>query len=112
MSNFLLVEAALLCLDMDLVGLSKLYFDLPSRTIKACVKDKSLFVPCEDEQRLVKPLEVQEFIDKACAKFELGRAFVRPSGTEDILRVYAEAKTPGMADALSNEIREYLKKFA
>jgi len=29
----------------------------------------------------------------AMRKVEMGRAFVRPSGTEDCVRVYAEAKT-------------------
>ena len=111
MANLLLVEASLLYLNIGLNQLSKVYSDLPSVTIKATVKDKTLFTPCEDEQRLVKPLEVQEFIDKACEKYELGRAFLRPSGTEDILRVYAEAKTSEMAIALSNEIKDYLKKF-
>jgi phosphoacetylglucosamine mutase len=111
MADLLLVEASLLYLNIDLIQLSKLYSDLPSVTIKAAVKDKSLFVPCEDEQKLVKPLEVQEFIDKVCGKYELGRAFVRPSGTEDILRLYAEAKTYEMTISLSNEIKDYLKKF-
>ena len=55
---------------------------------------------------------MQEFIDKACAKYEMGRSFVRPSGTEDVLRVHAEAKTQEMADSLADEIKTYLKKFA
>ena len=30
-----------------------------------------------------------------------GRCFVRPSGTEDVVRVYAEARTQADADALA-----------
>jgi phosphoglucomutase len=30
-----------------------------------------------------------------------GRCFVRPSGTEDVVRVYAEASTQDAADALA-----------
>ena len=38
------------------------------------------------------------------AKYELGRAFVRPSGTEDAVRIYAEAKTQEAADELAVEV--------
>ena len=33
-----------------------------------------------------------------------GKAFVRPSGTEDILRIYAEASTPEKVEQLGNAI--------
>lgn len=32
-----------------------------------------------------------------------GRCFVRPSGTEDVVRVYAEAATQAAADDLAHE---------
>ena len=35
------------------------------------------------------------------AKVPQGRCFVRPSGTEDCVRVYAEAATQDAADALA-----------
>ncbi len=38
-----------------------------------------------------------------------GRAFVRPSGTEDIVRVYAEASTQEAADALATRVGEVVK---
>jgi phosphoacetylglucosamine mutase len=31
-----------------------------------------------------------------------GRCFVRPSGTEDVVRIYAEAETQELADLLAN----------
>lgn len=37
-------------------------------------------------------------------KYEGGRSFVRPSGTEDVVRVYAEASTQKSADALAREV--------
>lgn len=36
------------------------------------------------------------------AKDPQGRCFVRPSGTEDVVRVYAEASTQEAADTLAN----------
>ena len=44
-------------------------------------------------------------IDALAASQKSGRAFVRPSGTEDVVRVYAEAATRRDADALALEVR-------
>ena len=38
------------------------------------------------------------------AKFPQGRSFVRPSGTEDVVRVYAESTTRENTDQLAFEI--------
>ena len=35
---------------------------------------------------------------------EMGRSFVRPSGTEDVVRVYAEAATRAGADNLAYNV--------
>lgn len=37
------------------------------------------------------PEGLQAAIDSAVAPYPEGRSFVRPSGTEDVVRVYAEA---------------------
>jgi phosphoacetylglucosamine mutase len=38
-------------------------------------------------------------LENAMGKVEMGRSFVRPSGTEDCVRVYAEAKSSADADS-------------
>ena len=43
---------------------------------------------------------------------EGGRCFVRPSGTEDVVRVYAEAATQPLADALALEVAQATWKLA
>lgn len=45
------------------------------------------------ERRAVTPAGLQDSIDALVTKYKKARAFVRPSGTEDIVRVYAEADT-------------------
>jgi phosphoacetylglucosamine mutase len=60
---------------------------------KAVVSDRYKFKTTEDETRLVQPKELQDIIDKAVSEVKNGKAFVRPSGTEDILRLYCEAST-------------------
>jgi phosphoacetylglucosamine mutase len=41
-----------------------------------------------------------------------GRSFVRPSGTEDVVRVYAEAATQQEADALAAAVGRQVERLA
>lgn len=45
------------------------------------------------ERRAVSPAGLQEAIDSLVKQYRQARSFVRPSGTEDVVRVYAEAET-------------------
>jgi phosphomannomutase len=47
---------------------------------------------------------LQDAIDKLVAAVPHGRAFARPSGTEDAVRVYAEAETKAAADQLAIDV--------
>lgn len=51
-------------------------------------------------------------IDEAVAKVDQGRAFVRPSGTEDCVRVYAEASTTPNTEALAAVVTDLVKQAA
>ena len=66
--------------------------------------DRTKFKTIEDESRLTEPEEVQKVIDEAVAEVQDGKAFVRPSGTEDVLRLYAEAKDEEQMDKLAKKI--------
>jgi phosphoacetylglucosamine mutase len=44
-------------------------------------------------RQVTSPPALQAAIDALVAQFPRGRSFVRPSGTEDVVRVYAEAAT-------------------
>ena len=54
--------------------------------------------PEDAERRLVTPRGLQAKVDELVRRFDGGRAFVRPSGTEDVVRVYAEATVRSQAD--------------
>ncbi|KAF1759563.1 hypothetical protein GCK72_016030 [Caenorhabditis remanei] len=71
----------------------KLYTDVPNIQIKVPVDDRSIFKTTNAEQTLLKPDGIQKRIDEDVAKFKSSRAFIRPSGTENIVRIYAEADT-------------------
>ena len=40
----------------------------------------------------MKPKDIQEAIDAEVKKVTKGRGFARPSGTEDIVRIYVEGE--------------------
>ena len=83
-----------------------LYEDLPSRQTKLPVRDRAALRCCPDETRLEEPSALQLRLNELMASPDFrplnGRCFVRPSGTEDVVRVYAEACTQSAADALAH----------
>lgn len=87
----------------------KEYTDLPNRLVKVIVPDRTLFKTTNAERSLVEPAGMQAKIDALVAKYPQGRMFVRASGTEDAVRVYAEADTKEHAAQLSSEGSDLLK---
>ncbi|SCW01489.1 LAFE_0E00760g1_1 [Lachancea fermentati] len=85
------------------------YIDLPNKLVKVVVPDRTLFTTTNAERQLVTPEGLQSKIDSTVAKYDLGRSFVRASGTEDAVRVYAEAATRQHAESLAKEITALLK---
>jgi len=72
--------------------------------MKVLVKDRNVVQTTDAERKCVKPDGLQEAINKTVSKFPKGRSFVRPSGTEDVVRVYAEADTRENADQLAHDV--------
>ncbi|KAJ8600646.1 hypothetical protein CTAYLR_006918 [Chrysophaeum taylorii] len=101
-ADALLVEAVLKLRNWSLEDWDAIYDDLPSRQLKQKIPDRALLVPDEEtESRLLHPETLQLAIDDLVSKTPRGRAFVRPSGTEDVVRIYAEAASQPDADALA-----------
>ena len=112
LSVMLFVECVLLLESLTLEKWDAAYTDLASRQLKAKVKDRSLFKTTKADTELVAPAGFQDIINKHVSQFKSGRCFVRPSGTEDVVRVYAEAETQQEADQLGNLVLEDLKRFS
>uniref|UniRef100_A0A8D0IS14 Phosphoacetylglucosamine mutase n=2 Tax=Sus scrofa TaxID=9823 RepID=A0A8D0IS14_PIG len=68
------------------------------------VADRQVISTTDAERQVVKPPGLQEAINDLVKKYKLSRAFVRPSGTEDVVRVYAEADSQENADSLAYEV--------
>lgn len=98
LSDLLLVEVVLASRGYTAAQWDSSYSDLPNRLVKVLVPDRSLYKTTDAERKLTEPAGLQEKIDALVAQYEAGRSFVRASGTEDAVRVYAEASTRQAAD--------------
>ncbi|NXP28483.1 AGM1 mutase, partial [Scytalopus superciliaris] len=103
-SDMLVIEAILALKGLTVQQWDAIYTDLPNRLLKVQVADRRVIDTTDAERRAVTPLGLQEKIDGLVKKYKLSRAFVRPSGTEDVVRIYAEADTQENADALAHEV--------
>ncbi|PWA27890.1 hypothetical protein CCH79_00000078, partial [Gambusia affinis] len=103
-SDMLLIEAILAIKGMTVQQWDAIYSDLPNRQLKVQVSDRRVIDTTDAERRAVTPAGLQEAIDDLVKKYQKARSFVRPSGTEDVVRVYAEADTQESADALAHEV--------
>ena len=106
MSDMLLVEAILCKKQWSLNDWDSCYQDLPNRQRKVRVNDRTVITTTDAERKTTTPKGLQEEIDKLVAGYKKGRSFVRPSGTEDVVRVYAEAETQKEADDLALAVSE------
>lgn len=68
------------------------------------IKDRNVVTTYDAERLCRTPEGLQEGINNLINKYNKGRSFVRPSGTEDVVRIYAEAATKEDADRLAAEV--------
>lgn len=132
LSDMLLVDAILFLKNWDLNMVSPLrkwqremYTDLPSKQMKVKVKDRTMIRCNENETRVMEPAGLQQKLDSIMTQMtsteEKGdnnlsnyggaRCFVRPSGTEDIVRIYAEASTKENAILLAEQAAKQVAVF-
>lgn len=109
LSDMLLVEVVLAHKNWGPQEWLETYTDLPNRLLKVIVNDRKIFETTDAERKLVKPEGVQAQIDKEVQKVRQGRSFARASGTEDAVRVYAEAATKAEAEDLARKVAEIVK---
>jgi phosphoacetylglucosamine mutase len=110
LSDMLCCLISLQLLNMDLSGWHNMYVDIPSKQQKVAVRDK-LSVRCsEDETHLLNPVALQEDLQTAMDSVNEGRCFIRPSGTEDVVRIYAEASTAVEAESLAAQAQQAIEK--
>lgn len=104
-SDLLVIVIILKYLKFSPEDWNSLYTDLPNRLIKVIVPDRTVYKTTNAERTLVEPPELQTKIDQLVQKYAYGRSFVRASGTEDAVRVYAEAETDADVEKLINQVK-------
>jgi phosphoacetylglucosamine mutase len=112
--DFLGAVAVLQRLGLTFEQWASFYSDMPSLMTKAKVADRQQFVCTDDETRLIQPDLVQKEIDAICGQHSdvRARCFVRPSGTEDCVRVYVEADDANVVRQVSELVHSALSKYA
>lgn len=110
LSDMLLVETILAHKSWTPKEWDLTYVDLPNRLVRVEVGDRNLFKTTDAERKLVEPQGLQDQIDKLVLKYKDGRSFARASGTEDAVRVYAEAATRGEADDLASKVAALVRQ--
>jgi len=112
LSDMLMVEAVLAHKQWSCQEWFQTYKDLPNRLAKVEVHNRNDFRTVEGtaERKLQAPSHAQEEIDELVAKFTDGRSFVRASGTEDAVRVYAEARTAAEATDLCKGVEGIVRR--
>ncbi|KAI9783567.1 MAG: Phosphoacetylglucosamine Mutase [Geoglossum umbratile] len=110
LSDLLLVEVILAHKTWGPKEWDSTYTDIPNRLVRVEVPDRNRFKAVDAERRLEEPKGVQELINALVSKYKQGRSFARASGTEDAVRVYAEAATRGEADDLASKVASVVQK--
>jgi phosphoacetylglucosamine mutase len=103
-SDMLLVETILTHRQWTCSMWDQAYTDLPSRLVKVVVENRFIFETTKADTQLVQPKGLQARINGIVSDYTNGRSFVRPSGTEDVVRVYAEAATRAECDQLAYRV--------
>jgi len=120
MSDMMLVDAILFLRGWDLSTWAKLYPDMPSKQAKVKVADRAVICTNDNETAAISPealqTALQSAMDAMASQENAGngpkpRCFVRPSGTEDAVRVYAEANSQRGADSLASEAMMLIHKL-
>jgi phosphoacetylglucosamine mutase len=111
LADMLLVEAMLKISELSIEEWTKLYNDLPSSLAKVPVKDRTKIITADADRRITEPATLQMEIDRLVAAVPNGRAFARPSGTEDVVRIFAEAATPEAAIKLTTDISKIIPSY-
>lgn len=110
-SDMLLVEVILAHKNWNLRDWALTYQDLPNRLVRVEVANKDVFRTTDAERRLSHPEGCQAEIDQEVKKFKDARSFARASGTENAMRVYAEAATRSEANELADRVAGIVSRW-
>lgn len=109
-TNLLLAEVAMYVLGWKLETLANLYPTQPGVTTKVEVQRKDLLKVTYDETEILEPIALREEVATVLAQYTCSRALIRASGTEPVIRVFAEADTLDNAARLGEVLCEVVAR--
>lgn len=94
------------------VSWNNLYRNKPCKQYKIYIKNKNMIRVSEDETKVIEPDGLQQEID-CILELHKVRGFIRPSGTEDCVRLYVEGDNISDEDfdTIFNKIDTIVKKY-
>ncbi|GBE62050.1 phosphoacetylglucosamine mutase [Babesia ovata] len=113
-ANSLFIELALRTLELSYDDVLQFYEELPYVNVSARIppEKRAIFRTTPDDDSVIEePAELMRLVTESVAKVKGARAFIRPSGTEALCRIYSEAPSEEQARALANVIVEHMKSF-
>ncbi|EAN33210.1 Phosphoacetylglucosamine mutase [Theileria parva strain Muguga] len=111
--NSMFLELAFRVLKLSFHDCLNFYTDFPSSHFQYNLKPelKTLFSSSANETVLNEPKILQDKIDAKTRQFRFCRAFLRPSGTEPLLRIYVEGETHTIVENVQNYIVNEIDVF-
>jgi phosphoacetylglucosamine mutase len=88
-----------------------MYTDYPSKQTKLHVS-RSKFKTINADRICLEPHGLQTSINQIVSNHKNARAFVRPSGTEDVVRLYVEALSAEEVDTITHQIAQEVTLYA
>ena len=114
-ADMIICEYILRHYDWNVQKWYSIYDDRPNSLTKINVPDRDAIETVDSDQLCIRPVGLQNSINVLVEQHgPKARCFVRLSGTENVVRIYAEAGTQDQAESLSSavvrELRWYLEK--
>ena len=95
-------------LNIKYIDWYNLYDKNYTKNFKIKVKNKNIFKTNNTENKLTDPIGIQEYLEKIMKKYNNVYTFIRPSGTEDIIRLHIQADTEEIIEHIFNDITSIL----
>ena len=108
-SNLLVIESIMKSMNLSIKDVYDFYNEIPYKIVDIKMKYNK-FITNEDDSKIIEPKNMQIIIDELSNKYANSKIYVRPTGTEDCLRVYVESETDDNCKKIIEELSKRLKE--
>ena len=108
-SNLLVIESIMKSMNLSIKDVYDFYNEIPYKIVDIKMKYNK-FITNEDDSKIIEPKNMQIIIDELSNKYANSKIYVRPTGTEDYLRVYVESETDDNCEKIIEELSKRLKE--